>query len=137
MVDEAKVVGVNLPISWKKSVEVCNFIRYKDIKKVRNLLTKVIEKKVAIPYKRYKRETPHRKGKIGAGRFPVKAAIYFLRLVNTVEANAENKGLNVDDLYITYAVANKGEKQWHFGRHRRRLMKRTHLELRAAEREKK
>lgn len=135
MVEETKAVGVNLPISFKKSIEVCNFIRNKDVKKVKNLLNGVMEKKIAIPYKIYNQDTPHRKGKIAAGRYPVRTIHYFLKLIDTLVANAENKGFNTDDLVISYAVANKGETQWHHGRKRRRLMKRAHLELRAIEKE--
>jgi|SRR3989344_919304 len=135
MIEEAKVAGVNLPISLKESVEICNFIRNRNIKKVKGILNNVLKKKVAIPYKRFNQDTPHRRGNIASGRYPVKAVGYFLELLNSLEANAENKGLNVDKLSLSFAVANKGERTWHYGRQKRRRTKRTHLELRAIEKE--
>lgn len=135
MVEEVKAIGLNLPISFKKSIEICDFIRYKNLNNVKALLNGVLEKKTAIPYKRFNQDTPHRRGRIAAGRYPLRTVHYFLKLINTLEANAENKGFSTEGLVIIYAAANKGETQWHTGRQRRRLMKRSHLELRAIEKE--
>ena len=38
---------------------------------------------------------------------------------------------------ITFATANKGPLQWHYGRKRRRRMKNTHVEIRVREEAKK
>jgi large subunit ribosomal protein L17e len=45
------------------------------------------------------------------GRWPVKAAAVVLSLLKNAEANAEMKGLDVDNLYITHAQANRAMKQ--------------------------
>ena len=71
---------------------------------------------------------------MASGRYPEKASIYFIKLLNSLEANAEFKNLSTN-LIITYASASKGNSQFHFGRQRRRKMKRTHIEIRAMEKE--
>tara|TARA_Y100000310_G_C20610578_1_gene777768 strand:+ start:419 stop:916 length:498 start_codon:yes stop_codon:yes gene_type:complete len=123
----------DLPISTKQSVEVARFIRGKNLKKVKEALDKVLQKKIAVPYKRYNRDTPHRQGKIASGRYPQKTTTHFLKLLNSLEANAENKGLNVETLVLSEVIANKAASQWHYGRMRRRTMKRTNLRMKAVE----
>ena len=131
----AKVMGKDLPISTKQSVEICKFIRHKDLQKVKQILNDVILMKRAIPFTRFNKDTGHRIGKIAAGRFPQKAAGHILKLINSLEANAQNKGLNTDSLYIKTIIANKASTPWHYGRLRRRKMKRTHIEIIAEEKE--
>ena len=50
----AKAMGRNLPISFKQTVEVCNFIRNKSVNDAKEILKKVSEKKQMIPFKRFK-----------------------------------------------------------------------------------
>lgn len=127
--NEAKIYGIDLPISTKKSVEICNFIRHKKLKKAKDMLNSVLQKKVAVPYKRYNRNTPHRKGRIASGRYPVKASSEILKLLEGVEANAQQKGLDVNNLVIDQIIANQASRPFHFGRKRRRKMKRTHIDI--------
>jgi len=133
----ARVYGSDLPISTKVSVEICKFIKNKDLNKSRDYLQKVLEKKVAIPYKRYNKDTPHRPGKMAAGRYPQKASKEFIKLLNLLQANAEHKGLDSDNLIIYFASANKAARIPRYGRHRGRVSKRTHIELRVMEKEEK
>ena len=128
--------GLNLPISTKDSIEICNFIRSKNLVKARKQLTLVLEKKVAIPQNRFNSDRGHRKGKIGPGFFPEKPAKEFIQLLNNLESNAFNKGLNVEQLIIKRAVSNKGEVPYRHGRWRT-ASKRTHIELMAQEKESK
>ena len=95
-----------------------------------------MEKKLAIPLKRYHKDRGHRKGKIGPGFFPQKATKEIISLLNTLEANARNKGLNTETLFLKSAIANKASIPIRFGR-RRRGTKRTHIEIIAEEKEKK
>lgn len=128
----------NLPISTKKSVEVASFVRGRKLSQAKMLLSKVLEKKVAVPFKRYNMDTPHRKGKgIAAGRFPQNVTKYFLVLMNTVEANAQDKGLDTNSLMIKEVKANQGTQQMRPSRHPRRLMKRTHLSIQVEEKQQK
>ncbi|HLD11064.1 MAG TPA: 50S ribosomal protein L22 [Candidatus Nanoarchaeia archaeon] len=134
----AKVDVHNLTISTKKSVEICNFIRNKNLNKTKSILTQVLNKKIAVPVKRFNKDRAHKPGRgIAAGFYPIKTVQEFLRLLNSLEANALQKGLDVNNLVVYYAISNQGPKVWHSGRQRRRKMKITHIELRAKEREKK
>ncbi len=132
---EAKTVGRNLAISTKQAIEIANHIRGKNLLKVKEILTRVIAKKQAVPYRRFNMDTGHRKGKVGPGRYPIKASKEILMLLESLEANAQNKGLDVEAMYIKTIIPNKGPTSWHYGRHRRRQAKRTHLEIIAEEKE--
>src|SRR3989344_9677018 len=93
----AIVRGLDLPISAKISVEICRFIRGKTLTKAKYQLEQVLEQKIAIPYVRYHREVSHKPGKgLGPGRYPVKATKQFIQLLDSLQANAENKGLNTE-----------------------------------------
>ena len=124
----ARAVGIALPISFKQSVEICSFIKNKDVSYAKKILQNVSEKKFAIPFKRFIRDLGHKK-KIGPARYPVKASKQFMKLVQDVEANAQFKGLNTSSLIITHVNANKSSKTWRFGRKSRRKMKRTNVEI--------
>ena len=125
----AKASGMSLPISTKQSIEVCNFLRNKTLEKAKAILERVLEKKEAIPFKRFGSDTGHKRGPIGAGRYPQKTAKEILKVLNSVESNAQLKGLNPDDLKIIQLIANKASTPWRFGRKRRRKAKRTHIEI--------
>ena len=124
----AKAIGKDVGISTKMSVEVCSFIRKKNLGKAKVMLNDVINKKQAVPIKRYNKHLAHKK-KIGPGRYPEKVCEEILRLLNQVEANAQFKGLSTDDLIISHIKADKASTPWHYGRQRRRKMKRTHVEV--------
>jgi large subunit ribosomal protein L22 len=124
----AFAVGLNLSISTKKAVEVCNFIRKRRLNKAREILQDIIDLKKPIPMKRYNRDTAHKKN-IGPGKFPVKTAKNILNILKSAEMNAQNKGLNTHHLVIEHISAKKASTPWHYGRQRRRKMKRTHLEI--------
>mgnify|MGYP003966860597 FL=1 len=131
----ATAKSINLPISTKQSVEISNFIRRKETSKAKMLLNEVLEHKRAVPFKRYNRDTGHKPGNIASGRYPEKAIQNFLILINSVEANAEDKGLDSKNLIITEMKADQGPQQWHQGRMRRRKMKNTHLSIKVMEKE--
>lgn len=123
----ARALGVSLPISTKHSVEICKMIRLKNLQKAKAALEKVIAMDMPLRFTRFKHKVAHKK-KIGAGRYPVKACREILKMLNSVEANAQVKNLDLNNLIIRHASANKAGNQFHYGRNRR-LMKRTHLEL--------
>lgn len=129
----AVVRSKSLPISSKVSVEICNLIRGLPVEKAKNYMERVTKHKMAVPYKRYNKDTPHRPGKIAAGRYPEKAATTFLKLLNSLVANAEDKGLNSKGLVIVKAISNKGAQRYHTGRMRGIKMKATHIEIEAIE----
>ena len=132
--NQAFVRGLNLPISWKDSVEICRFLRKKNLQRAKQMLQRVLDKKIAIPIERYGlTDRGHRKGKMGPGFYPQKATKYILQLLNTLEANAQDKGLNASNLILKELIPNKASTPWHYGRKRRRKMKRAHLKIVAEE----
>ncbi|MBD3310430.1 50S ribosomal protein L22 [Candidatus Woesearchaeota archaeon] len=124
----ARTVGVALPISTKQSIEICNHIRNKNVESAKKILQDAIEKKKAIPFRRFNNDVGHKPG-MAAGRYPVKACSRILELVNTAEANAQFKGLNTSLLTITHINAQNASRPWRYGRQRRRQSKRCHIEI--------
>jgi len=131
----ARVAGRALPISTKYCVEVCNFIRNKWVGDAKKILNEVIQKKRAVPLRRFNKDIGHKKS-IGPGRYPIKVSKEIITLLDGVEANAQFKGLNTADLMISHICANRSAKQWHYGRQTRRVMKRTDVEIVVEERKK-
>ena len=125
----AKAVGVNLPISTKVSVEICNMIRGMNVQSAKSMLNEVINQKRAVPYKRFNKNVGHRRGKIAAGRFPIKACTELVKLIESAETNAQFQGLNTGSLVLRHISAQRAAGAWHYGRWRRRQMKRTHIEI--------
>ena len=134
---QAKVVGKDLPISIKHVIEICNYIRGRSIDDARKELHKVVKLERAIPFKIYKDNTGHRKSHMGAGRYPVKASSFILKMLDSLEANAQNKGLDINSLYLTKIIPNKAHEPWHYGRLKRRQARRSHVEIIGEELEKK
>lgn len=134
--NSAKAYGRNLSISTKHSVEICNNLRGKPLQKAKNLLEKAIDLEVPIKMTRYIRDTPHKKG-TGSARFPVLASKGILEILKSAESNAQNLGLNTNDLVISHISAHKASTPWHYGRQRRRKMKRTHIQVELQELKKK
>jgi len=124
----ARAIGISLDISFKQSIEICNFIRNKNVNHVKEVLNKVISQELAIPFRRFNNNMGHKKN-IAAGRYPKKASTEILNLINHVEANAQFKGLNTANLVITHINANKSSKVMHFGRKRSREAKKTNVEI--------
>ena len=124
----ARAVGIALPISFKQSVEVCRFIKNKNVTDAKKMLKRVLEKKQAVPFSRYNFDLGHKK-KIGPGRYPERTSEELIKLIEDAEANAQFKGLNTSNLVITHISAHKAGKAWHYGRQSRRKMKRTNVEI--------
>ena len=108
----AKASGREIRVSHKHAREVCRTIKGMMLTNAKEYLRDVIDKKKAVPFRRYKKKLGHRHGlnKTFAGRYPIKAAQQILRVVEAAEANAENKGLDIDRLRILHAAAYPGMK---------------------------
>ncbi len=129
----SKAVIRNVPISRKKGVELARAIRNKKLDTAYQILNDVIALKKAVPFKRYNMDKAHKPG-IGPGGFPVKCATYFLKVLKNAEANALNKGLSRNDLYVSYVSVDKGETRAKSGRTRGRRSKSAHISLMLSER---
>jgi large subunit ribosomal protein L22 len=103
-------------------------LRRKTTAKAKSILQEVIMKTNPVPFKRFSGDIGHKKG-ISAGRYPVKTAKEVLKLIQLAEANAQFKGLNTGNLTINHIAATKASRPWHYGRQRRRKMKRTNIEI--------
>jgi large subunit ribosomal protein L22 len=116
-------------ISTKHSVEICNMIRGLPLSKAKKMLEEVVAMKRAVPFKRYNDNVGHRKGGMGPGRYPIKATTKILALLNTVGANAQVKGLDIDALIIKHICSHMASRPMRMGRHRGRVSKRSHVEV--------
>ncbi|MCL4420771.1 MAG: 50S ribosomal protein L22 [Candidatus Thermoplasmatota archaeon] len=94
-------------ISLKDAVNVAHFLRGMNLQVAKDTLDLVIEKKKPVPYFRYLDSVSHKKA-VGPGRYPVKTARAFMKLLANVESNAEFNGLNTDNLKIVHVAASKG-----------------------------
>jgi len=124
----AKAAGISLGISWKHSKMVCNFIRGMNAEEAVNVLDGVIAKKIAVPYPEYHRDLGHKTG-IGPGRYPVKTCENIRAVLKGAIANAQHKGLNSSELIVKHISALQAARPWHAGRHARRQMKKSHLQI--------
>ncbi|MBI2138515.1 50S ribosomal protein L22 [Candidatus Woesearchaeota archaeon] len=131
---EASASGVSLQISTKACVELANAIRKKTTGEAKALLTRVITKQQAVPYRIFIKELSHKKG-TGPGRFPKKSAQAIIEVIENAEANAQFKGLNTSNLEIVHIKADAASRPWRFGRRRRRS-KRTTIEIKVKEKPK-
>ncbi len=97
-----------IDVSPKWSREVCAAIKGMRITEARRLLEDVVAGKRMIPYRRYRKLRAHHAQTKGPGGYPVKVARHVLKLLDSLEANAEFKGLETDRLVIVHAAAHKG-----------------------------
>lgn len=132
----SRIIAKDLPISTKHSIVIADFIKYRNLQKAKNILQLVVNKELAVPLKKFYKDRGHRKGGIGPGFYPVKAAKQFILLLNGLEANAKNKGLDAHLLMLSEIIPNRAAARWHFGRHRGR-MKSTNILLVAKEEKQK
>jgi large subunit ribosomal protein L22 len=132
----SRCVLTSASVSTKHCIEIASGIRGKTVKQAVKILEEAIALRKAIPFNRFKRNIGHKK-RIGPGRYAVKACGEVLKALKQCEANAENKGLNAQDLKIVHINANLASRPWHYGRQSRRKMKRSHIEIALQESSKK
>ena len=120
---EALAYGRNAPISTKHAIAICRAIKNKRINDSLKILEDVLKKKWAIAFKG---EIPHRKG-MAAGRYPINASQYFIKLIKSLRANAENAGMEIETARIYFANANRASRPHKRGGSMK--FKRTHILL--------
>jgi large subunit ribosomal protein L22 len=111
-----KASAREIRVSHKAAIEVCRAIKGMMLIQAKQYLKDVMAKKKAVPYKRFTKKVGHRRGldRAFAGRYPVKASKYILKLLEGAEANAENKGLDIDRMRIVHAASQKGMQNKRF-----------------------
>ncbi len=115
--DEAKAIGMGLPISYKHGVNVCDSVRGKKLSFAKTFLKEVVLLKRPVPYRKYNLEMAHNSG-VGSGRYPSKTCEHILKIIENAEANAQTKGLNSASLVVKHIACNKGGKIMSYGRNR-------------------
>ena len=130
----ARALGKDLPISVKHATMVCNAIRGKSIERARVILEEAMNLKKAIKFTRFNMDRGHKR-KIGPGRFVPKTCGEIGKLLVSAEANGHQK--NLSNMQIVHICAHRASKPWHYGRQRRRQMKRSHVEIVLAEKQEK
>ncbi len=131
-----KASGREVRVSHKAAREVCNALKGMMLDEAKEFLQQVIQKKKPVPFRRFKKKVGHRHGleKTFAGRYPVKAAQRILEVLEGAEANADFKGLDIENLRIIHASAYPGMKikrniQRAFGRSSPRFETLCHIEV--------
>ena len=103
----SKAMGKELHISKKHAHEIATAIKGMKLGTAREFLENVAALKQAVPYKRYTRNIPHRKG-MCTGRYPQKAAKEILNVLKNAESNAIYKGLDSGTMRITHIATKTG-----------------------------
>jgi len=96
-------------ISHKHAREIAVKIKGLSLEKARDYLQSVVRLQRAVPFKRYKNQVGHKSDpKVMSGRYPIKSAIEFIKLLDNLESNAEYKGMDLERLKIINATVHKG-----------------------------
>lgn len=103
----AKALGREMPVSPKFAREVAGMIRGMKVEAAQRALEEVIEKRRAVPLKRYNKRVSHKAG-VGPGRYPVKAAKAILSVLDSAASNADYKGLDVSNMAIATISVSRG-----------------------------
>ena len=104
----SRAMGYELHVSPKHTREICVAIKNMRIPAAKQFLTEVIALKRAVPFKRYNDGVGHRRGKMGAGRYPVRASTAVLKVLVNAENSATDKGLEPDHMKISHAATKQG-----------------------------
>jgi ribosomal protein L22 len=119
---EAVVNGRNLSVGLKHSIALSGFIRGKNIDSAIEMLEQVVIMKRAVPMKG---EIPHRRGMM-SGRYPVKGAGIFLKLLKSLKSNAIHNEMEIEK-YKLFCVPNVAPRPYkRFGQGR---FKRSHVTI--------
>lgn len=122
--ETAFINGKDLPISTKHSIFICEYIRGKSIEQSIQFLELVLKKKTFLPMRG---EIPHRKS--GVGRYPEKAIKVFIKLLKSLNANAQVNGL--ENPVISKSIANLASRPHKRGGSER--FKRSHVYIEVKE----
>jgi len=122
----AVVNGRDLHVGLKHAIALSKFIRGKDMDLAIKQLEEVAKMKMAIPMAG---EIPHRRNMnkaSGSGRYPVKGANEFIRLLKSLKSNAIVKELEIEK-YKLHAIPNNAPRP--FKRFGQGKMKRCHVSI--------
>ncbi|CAO2161225.1 unnamed protein product [Urochloa humidicola] len=112
----SKAMGRDLRVHFKNTRETAFALRKLPLVKAKRYLEDVMAHKQAIPFRRYcggvgRTAQAKSRHSNGQGRWPVKSARFILDLLKNAESNADVKGLDVDNLYVSHIQVNQAQKQ--------------------------
>lgn len=106
--------GSDLRVHFKNTFEVAAAIRGLGLKKAQSYLEDVVDHKQIIPYRRYQggvgRHAQAKQFKCTQGRWPEKSVKIILDLLKNLEASADSKGLDVENLSLWHVQVNRAQK---------------------------
>ncbi len=137
-----RIMAKNSPVSLKYSIELLREMKGQKVDKMEKFLQRIIERKDFLPLRKYRKKVAHRRGEAKSftktGKYPVRLAKVFLKILANLRANADYKGLDANSLLICHCFASEGFRRYSgqsqgriSGKRRRR--KATHIELIALE----
>jgi ribosomal protein uL22 len=98
----------NINASYKDLGAVCDAVRYLRVDHALELLGKVMEQEMPIPYRRHSKHMGARHELGGRkGGYPVKAANEVRLTILNAIGNAKNKGLSGEEMFIIHSSSNK------------------------------
>ncbi len=99
-----------LPISPKHAIEIASFLKGKRVAEAITYLEDVTAGKRAIPFRRFRRDISHQRCLTGYvnGCYPRKASEAYLRLLRSIQKNAEYAGVDPESIEVIHASANRG-----------------------------
>lgn len=98
-----------MDFSHKHAREIGVAISGMSVEDAKSYLNRVMQKQSAVPFGRYKNQVGHRSDTgVMAGRYPQKAAREILGLLDSLENNAEFRGLDLDRLKLVNVTVHKG-----------------------------
>lgn len=112
----AKARGTHLRIHFKHTREIGEAIKGRTVAKAKAYLENVLQYKDAIPVTKYTgsigRHSVGKKYKACGDKvaFPQKATKTFIDLLVNIKSNAESRGLDLDNTYITHVNCNQAPK---------------------------
>lgn len=106
----SKALGSEIGVSPKHCREVCKMLTGMKVEDAKRYLQSVADLKTAVPYTRFKMWL-NPKPKVGPGRYPKKAALAILKVLESAQSNAEYKGLEADSMRVKVAAAHRGSIQ--------------------------
>lgn len=122
--ESARVNGLNLHLSLKQCMHICDMIRNRDIDTAQKMVEEVVVFKRVVEMNA--REVGHRHGPgIMAGRYPITAAKEFIKLLKQLKANAMHNEVEIENCKVI-CRANLASKPWKSGGRR---AKRCHVIL--------
>ncbi|MCX8167103.1 MAG: 50S ribosomal protein L22 [Candidatus Micrarchaeota archaeon] len=103
---KARLEDINA--SFKDLCAVCDNVRNMRVQDAILFLSLAKDMRIPVYYRRWNKKLGARKELKGKkGRYPEKAARLVLKLLKSAVANAEQKNLDVENLYIAHIAANK------------------------------